>query len=333
MHKKFQVSWNDATKKPQEFASVMLMKAQDSTLVKGAITDDKGQFEIEGIANGKYYINVSIIGFKNFSSKAFDYAGGDYTVDAIQLASLDQELQTVTVTASKPMIEVKADRTVFNVENSPNATGLNALELLRKSPGVQVDKDENVLLKGKSNVLVYINGKPSQMSGRDLSAFLKGLNSSDIEAIEIISNPGARFDAAGNAGIVNIRLKKNKKLGTNGNISIGVAQGITPKTDEALSLNYRGAKWNLFSNYSYSYGTFNNTLNLENRIRTGNGQYDNLWIQKGDQNWTENGHNFKAGADYTLNSKSTIGVLFNGGVGTPHFNSTSSTKIGRAKLM
>lgn len=325
-------SVNDASKKPQEFASVMLMKAKDSSLVKGAITDEKGQYEIEGIGSGEYFINVSIVGFKNYASKVFNYNGGDYTAEPIQLASLDQELQTVTVTATKPMIEVKADRTVFNVENSPNATGLSALELLRKSPGIQVDKDENVLLKGKSNVLVYINGKPSQMSGRDLAAFLKGLNSADIEAIEIISNPGARFDAAGNAGIVNIRLKKNKKLGTNGNIAVGASQGITPKMDAALSLNHRGAKWNLFSNYSYNYGTWNNTINLNNRVKLNNGQYDNLWIQQGDQNWTSDDHNFKVGADYTINSKNTVGVLFNGGVGTPSFESTSSTIIGRSEL-
>lgn len=323
---------NDANKKPQEFASVLLMKAQDSSLVKGAITDEKGQYEMEGIGSGQYYINVSIVGFKNYSSKPFNYEGKNFTIEPIQLTSLDQELQTVTVTATKPMIEVKADRTVFNVENSPNATGLSALELLRKSPGVQVDKDENVLLKGKSNVLLYINGKPSQMSGRDLAAFLKGLNSADIEAIEVISNPGARFDAEGNAGIINIRLKKNKKLGTNGNISLGASQGITPKADAALSLNYRGAKWNLFSNYSYNYGTWNNTMNLNNRIKLNNNQYDNLWIQSGDQNWTSDDHNFKVGADYTIDSKSTIGVLFNGGVGTPSFKSTSSTIIGRTEL-
>ena len=322
----------DSKNQPQEFATILLMKAQDSTLMKGAITDEKGQFEIESIANGTYYINVSIVGFKNYSSKTFNLQGSDLVIEPIQLVSFDQELQAVTITARKPMIEVKADRTVFNVENSPNATGLSALELLRKSPGVQIDKDENVLLKGKSNVLVYINGKPSQMSGRDLASFLKGLNSADIEAIEIISNPGARFDAAGNAGIVNIRLKKNKKLGTNGNVALGASQGITPKMDAASSLNYRGSKWNLFSNYSYNYGTWNNTINLDNRVRLGNGQYDNLWIQRGDQNWTSNDHNFKVGADYTLNSKNTFGVLFNGGVGNPHFESTSSTIIGRTKL-
>ena len=148
------------------------------------------------------------------------------------------------------MLFRSADRTVFNVEASATTQGLNALELLRKSPGVNVDKDENVNLKGRQGVIIYINGKPSQMSGRDLAAFLKGLTANDIEAIEIIANPGAKFDAAGNAGVINIKLKKNKKIGTNGNATVGFSQGFTPKVNAAVSLNYRDAKWNLFSNYS-----------------------------------------------------------------------------------
>ena len=110
---------NDATDKPQEFATVMLMKAKDSTLVKGAATDEKGQFEIEDVANGQYFINVSIVGFKNYASKTFDVNGSDLSLDPIKLQTLDQELKEVTVVARKPMIEVKADRTVFNVEGSP----------------------------------------------------------------------------------------------------------------------------------------------------------------------------------------------------------------------
>ena len=322
----------DATGKAQEFASVMLMQAKDSSLTKGAVTDIDGKFDLEGVSAGRYFINVSMVGFKNHASKIVDFDGKtDLAIDKIGLQNLDTELGTVTIKSSKPIIEVKADRMVFNVENSPNATGLNALELLRKSPGVQIDKDENVLLKGKSNVIVNINGKPSQMSGRDLAAFLKGLNSADIEAIEIIANPGAKFDAAGNAGIVNIRLKKNKKIGTNGNVSAGYSQGITPKVDGALSINYRDPKWNLFSNYSYNWGTFNNTLNLDNTIKTNNPNVDNLWIQRSSSNWGSNDHNFKVGADYTVNSKSTLGFIVNGSIGTPNSNSKSYTYIGTVK--
>lgn len=314
----------DATGKAQEFASVMLMSAKDSTLAKGAITDFDGKFDIENAVAGRYFLNVSVVGFKPFSSKSFEFDGkNDVLAEKISLKTLDTELGSVTVTARKPVIEVKADRTVFNVEASPTAQGLNALELLRKSPGVNVDKDENVNLKGRQGVVIYINGKPSQMSGRDLAAFLKGLTANDIEAIEIISNPGAKFDAAGNAGIINIKLKKNKKIGTNGNVALGVSQGITPKMDGSLSVNYRDAKWNLFSNYSYNYGTWNNTLRLDSRVG------DSIYNQKSSQNWTGEGHNLKIGADYTLNSKNTIGFIVNGGTGTPTFEAGSRTTIGR----
>jgi iron complex outermembrane recepter protein len=324
---------SDASGKAQEFATVMLMKAQDSTLTKGAVTDMDGKFEIENVSAGSYFVNVSIVGFKNYASTPFDFDGKkDLFLEKISLKNLDTELKEVTVTARKPMIEVKADRTVFNVESSPTAAGLSALELLRKSPGVNVDKDENIQLKGKPNVIIYINGKPSNMSGRDLAAFLKGLNANDIEAIEMISNPGARFDAEGNAGVINIKLKKNKKLGTNGNVSLGYQYGLTPKYDGAASVNYRDAKWNLFSNYSYGWGLNNNTLNLDNTVRVPNteGLY-NFWEQRSSTNWGNNNHNYKVGADYTLNDRNTIGFIFNGGFGKPEFNGSSITRIGKVK--
>jgi iron complex outermembrane recepter protein len=315
---------NDGAGKPQEFASVMLMSAKDSTLTKGAITDAVGKFEIENAAEGRYYLNVSIVGFKPFLSKIFDFDGkNDVSTEKITLKTLDTELGEVTVVSRKPVVEVKADRIVFNVDASPTAQGLNALELLRKSPGVNVDKDENVNLKGRQGVVIYINGKPSQMSGRDLAAFLKGLSANDIEAIEVISNPGAKFDAAGNAGIINIRLKKNKKIGTNGNVSLGISQGFTPKYDGSLSINYRDPKWNLFSNYSYNYGIWNNGLSLDSGIG------DSLYIQRSSSNWKNNDHNIKIGADYTLNSRNTIGFIVNGGFGKPGWDSDSRTNITR----
>ncbi len=314
----------DATGKAQEFASVMLMSAKDSTLSKGAITDADGKFDIENAAAGTYYVNVSIVGFKPFLTKKFDFDGKtDVLVDKISLKTMDTELGSVTVVSRKPVIEMKADRMVFNVEASPTSQGLNALELLRKSPSVNVDKDENINLKGRQGVVIYINGKPSQMSGRDLAAFLKGLSANDIEAIEIISNPGAKFDAAGNAGVINIKLKKNKKIGTNGNATIGFSQGITPKFDGSLSINYRDQKWNLFSNYSGSHGTWNNTLKLDNSIG------DSLYLQRSSQDWADRSNNLKIGADYTLNDRNTIGFIINGGVNNPLWDANSRTAITR----
>ena len=132
-----------------------------------------------------------------------------------------KNLGGVTVTSAKPMVEVKADKTILNVEGTINAVGNDGLELLRKSPGVMIDKDDNLSLAGKNGVKVYIDGKPSPLAGADLASYLKSLQSSQIEAIEIITNPSAKYEAAGNAGIINIKLKKNLTIGTNGSVNAG----------------------------------------------------------------------------------------------------------------
>ena len=138
-------------------------------------------------------------------------------------------MKGVTISSQKPMVEVKADKMILNVEGTINATGNDALELLRKSPGVMIDKDDNISLAGKNGVQIYIDGKPSPLTGTDLSNFLKSLQSSQIESIEIITNPSAKYEAAGNAGIINIKLKKNKTFGTNGSINAGYNIGTYPK--------------------------------------------------------------------------------------------------------
>ena len=136
------------------------------------------------------------------------------------------DMKGVVVTARKPMVEVKADKTILNVEGTINATGSDALDLLRKSPGVTVDKDENLSLSGKNGVQVYLDGRPTPLSGSDLAGYLKSVQSSQIEAIELITNPSAKYEAAGNAGIINIRLKKNKSFGTNGTATAGYNVGV-----------------------------------------------------------------------------------------------------------
>src|SRR6185295_14680936 len=174
----------------------------------------------------------------------------------------EKSLQGVTVTSEKPMVEVKADKTIVNVEGTMNAVGNDAMELLRKSPGVTVDKDDNINLAGKNGVQIYIDGKPSPLTGTDLTSYLKSMQSAQIESIEIITNPSAKYEAAGNAGIINIRLKKNKAFGTNGSVSAGFNQGVYPKYNAGFSLNYRNNKFNIFGNYNYNKGKNENRLNL-----------------------------------------------------------------------
>lgn len=302
----------------------MLMHVQDTALVKGAITDKDGRFELEKIVAGRYFTRVSMVGFKNYNSKPFDYDGKNLSLDKIPLSKLDNELKEVTLTAQKPLIEIQADKLVFNVEASPTNMGLNALELLRKSPGVSLDQNENVSLKGRQNVIIQINGKVSPMSGQDLAQFLKGLNAADIEAIEIISNPGAKYDAEGNAGIINIRLKKDKKMGTNGSISIGLSQGITPKGDGAFSINHRDKKINVFGSASFFRGIFNNNMHMDNQISSKDAHYD----QNNSMHWFAKAQNARGGLDYSPNRKHTFGLLATGGYFIPNNWSNSQTNIG-----
>jgi iron complex outermembrane recepter protein len=284
--------------------TVSLLKAKDSSLVKADVTDAAGHFEIAVNRADQYLLSYSLVGFEKKYTQPFTLSEGQqYTASPVSLSNASNKLQDVTVSSRKPMIEVKADKTVFNVENSINASGSNALELLQKSPGMMVDNNDNISMKGKSGVKVYIDGKLTQMGVKDLAAYLRSINSNDIEAIEMISNPSAKYDASGNAGIVNIRLKKNKKFGMNGSVNAGVSQGVTPKGSASVNLNYRDKKVNLFGNVSGNMGRYENTLDLY-RI-----QGDTIYDQHS-TSWSNNKNmNVKAGADYFINNKSTIGFL------------------------
>ena len=292
-------------KTPLSFVTVSVLKKTDSSLVKVAVSNVAGNFTIENISSGNYLLKFTTVGYKetflpidsvNFNNNSID-------IKNIVLYKTDQSLTTHTVIAKKPMIEVKADKMIFNVEASINATGSDAFELLRKSPGVMVDNNDNISMKGKTGVKIYIDGKPTQFSSAELASFLKGINSSDIEAIEMISNPSAKYDAAGNAGVINIRLKKNKKYGTNGNVTAGYTQGITPKFNESIGLNYRNKKINLFGNFGHSGGIYQNDMNI-NRIQL-DSVYDLKSVNKNDNK----NFNYKVGADYFLNKKNTIGFI------------------------
>jgi iron complex outermembrane recepter protein len=304
-------------------ATVSVMKATDSSLIKADVTDGNGEFEFEKIAVGDYFLEYSYVGYKTKTTSVFAVKAGEQFIAAT--ATLDVEPKTTDVVTvrskKKPMIEVKADKMVFNVENSINAIGSNAFELLRKSPGVVVDKDDNLSLKGKNGVRIFLDGKPTPFDGKDLAAYLKTLNSADIEAIELITNPSARYEAEGNAGIINIKLKKSKKLGYNGSINLGLAVGITPKVNSSVTMNYRKNKWNVFGNYSNYFGDNQNDFNLY-RL-----QEDTIYDQRAiniDQSRT---HNFKVGADFTADKSNSFGVVVTAGFNSAGGNNTSVTRI------
>ncbi|MBO9614935.1 MAG: TonB-dependent receptor [Dyadobacter sp.] len=305
------------------FAAVSINQSKDSTLVKADVADEQGTFKINGIPDGRYFVRVSAVGQQMYHSAVFDVAGQDVKLPVIAMSPEAKQLNEVKVTGTKPLIEVKNDRMVFNVEASINATGSNALDLLQRSPGVQVDRDENILVRGKTGVRIYIDGRPSPLAGKDLASTLKSMNSADIEAIEIITNPSAKFDAAGDLGIINIRLKKNARLGTNGNVSIGGMFGITPKYNASLNLNHRDKKLNVFGNYGFNQGAWHNTT-YDDQILN-NVAYNKLWHGI----WRDTTHSAKIGADYFINSKNTLGFSANGRISNHNGGGESETFISK----
>lgn len=302
-------------------ATVYLLKAKDSSLVKMGVSSEKGGYHFDNIPAGNYLVSAAFTGMQTGFSAPFAHNGTAIKVPDIQLTRKDASLGNVTVTSRKPMVEVKADKMVINVEQTINSIGSDALELLRKSPGVTVDKDDNLGLAGKTGVQVFIDGRPSPLSGQDLSNYLKTLQSSQIESIELITNPSARYEAAGNAGIINIKLKKNKSFGTNGTVNAGWTIGTFAKYNAGLSLNYRDKAINLFGNYSYNSGLNEQNLSLSRTV------LDSLFDQKSVIMSDLSTHNLKAGMDYYLNKKSILGVMVNGSFTDFTANTNSNTPI------
>jgi len=321
---------SDASGEALAYANVLLNNAADSTLHKVEITDAAGLFNFQQIKSGDYFISISYVGLAEYGSDAFSLSGNDFLdLKDIVIEANKNDLSEVTVTAKRPMIEVKPDKLVFNIENSVNASGNNALELLRKAPGVVLDNNENINLMGKSGVRVYINDRPSYLSPQDLANYLRTLNSDQIEAIEIITNPSARYDAEGNAGIINIKLKKNKNHGTNGSISVNGSFGIDtvdvsmhPSYGATVSLNHRNKFINVYGSYGYNE---NQGYNFERLSRTQNESFFDQRILTNNGNTT---HVTKLGLDYFLNEKSTIGFLINGNFSETSNSGKSDIQIG-----
>ena len=311
----------DETGSPINGTTISLHRASDSAVVKLAVSKENGAYSFSGIKEGNYRVSASHIGYKTSFSEIFTFSGSDVNAPELKLSKQTGSLGNVTVVASKPIVEVKADKTILNVEGTINAVGSNALELLRKSPGVMLDKDENISLAGKNGVQVYIDNRPSPLTGADLATYLKTLQSSQIEAIELITNPSAKYDAAGNAGIINIRLKKNKSFGANGSVNAGWNIGTYAKYNAGASLNYRNKKVNIFSNYSFNYGPNQNSMTIYRTV------LDSLFDQHGNFRMVGNAHNFKVGTDYFIDKKSTLGIIVNGTIANPSVTNYSRTAI------
>lgn len=220
-----------------EFATVTLFNNKN-VYTRSTFTDAKGFFSIKNIDVGEYTIRIDLLGFDSHISTSFRISSNQtISLPPILLKEEDNSLNEVVITAKKKLIVVKADKIIFNVANSPSASGTNGLDLLKASPGVTLDLDNSISLLGKGNVQVYLNGVQSRLSGNDLTSFLQSLTSDTIESIEIISNPGAKYEAEGTGGIINIRLKKSVATGFNGTAASSFTQGEELRYSNNLSVN------------------------------------------------------------------------------------------------
>ncbi|HEY1112064.1 MAG TPA: TonB-dependent receptor [Chitinophagaceae bacterium] len=305
----------DDSQKGAEGATITLLKAKDSTVAKIAAANKTGHYSFEGVPEGRYLVAITAIGFGKAYTQAFDINTSNSAINLKTTALFRQanSLAGVTVVAKKPLVEQKIDRTVVNVEAAVTNVGSSAIEVLEKSPGVSVDKDGNISLKGKEGVLVLVDGRPTQLSGADLANMLKSMPASQLDQIEIMTNPPARFDAAGNAGVINIKTKKNKQFGYNGTATVGVGYGRYAKYNESLNFNYRQGKVNLFTNLNHSYRKGWSELNLQRNLRhRTTKELESYFIQESNMHNEFQSFSGKLGMDYSPSKNTTLGFVVNG---------------------
>ncbi|CAG5003394.1 hypothetical protein DYBT9275_03142 [Dyadobacter sp. CECT 9275] len=325
----------DAQQNPVEFATVALHYATDSLIVKGSISDTSGHFIFEKVREGRYYLHASFLGYKAFRSNSFaiDKSNTEIILGNVLLLPEDKTLETVTILAQKPLVEQYLDRTVINIANSILAEGNTALELLEKAPGVTVDDEGNISMKGRPGVSVMLNGKLTYLSQRELTTLLRGTSSGSVSKIELITNPSAKYDAAGNSGIINIVLKKNEKVGINGSVYGNLARSRANRYGGGTSLNYRNGKFNLYGSYDHAFRGEREYLNFTRRF------YDGGTTQEPNRISYQNSatseplytNNYKVGADFFINEKNTFGVLVNGNFGKYiNDNNTSNLLVSSA---
>lgn len=304
------------------FANVVLHNAADSSIAKVETSDEAGIFKIRGLKAGNYFLVASYVGMPDLRKPDITLKN-DQQLDlgVLVFSPSAVELTQATVTASRAMVEVKPDRTVFNVQGTINSTGSDAISLLRKAPGVVVDNQDNINVLGRAGVLLYVDGKRLPITGENLTNYLQNLPADQIDRIEIITNPGARYEAEGNAGIIDIRLKKDKNLGANGTVNATASQGRYAQYNLGGSGNYRNQFMNTFGSLGLGGGerymdmdflSFQNGLVLDeiNNHRNESRYYD-----------------FRLGTDFFVAKNHTIGFLVTGGQSERTSNSFNQIAI------
>lgn len=290
--------------------TVELLRSGDSSLVKVSLTETTGEAVFENIGPGSYLLKAGAINYLPYYTDSFVLWVSHLQLPSICLKPQPGELSAITITARRPFIQKLTDRIVVNVEGSSINAGSSAMDVLERSPGVSVDQNDVISLRGRSGVIIFMDGKPTAMSGADLANYLRGLPSAAIDRIEIITNPSAKYDAAGSAGIIDIRMKKDQSLGSNGTLTAGYGQGVYPKANAGVGLNYRNTIMNAFGSYNYAWRVGLNHLVLDRNFYN-SGVYNGGDLKDNYARSPFSSNTARAGIDFFPGKKSILGFVVN----------------------
>lgn len=294
---------------PVPYTNVQLLQHADSSFVHGTVADEEGAYLFESVAPGSYLLYVSLIGYRDHLSEPLTLAGqGEKHLQPVTLQQEAIQMEEVSVEARRALYEQKGDRLVINVGTSLTLAGASALTVLERSPGIIVDKLSNsISMLGKDGVRVMVNGKLNYLSADGLVQFLDGLSADNIETIELITSPSAEFDAEGNAGYINIVLKRNQDDGLNGSMSLSAGYGNGETGNGSVETSYRRGKINLFGNYSFFLTGQNQLATNFRRISGPEGLIETSTIANRDPRRIV--HNLRLAIDYIASEKTTLGII------------------------
>ncbi len=291
------------TQQPIEYTTITVADRASQKVISGAIADTSGRFTVTGLQAGTYKITVEFIGYRKKLIDSISVAGKGVSLGTILLSPVGQTLRSVTISGSAPVIENKIDKMIYNAANDITAQGGMALDILKKVPQVNVDIDGNVELQGNANIRFLINGKPSSVFGNSITDALAAIPGSQIKSIEVITSPGAKYDAQGTGGIINIILKDNKMQGVNGSINLS---GGTRLNNASANLNIRHGNWGINTYISGNKQIPSRTPATQDRLSIGNGGAVTHLVQDGYTDFERDGYQGGIGFDWSITKRDNI---------------------------
>ena len=317
----------DENNQPVEFATATLLDPKTKQVIKGEVSNGNGEFIINKVNKGDYILSVSMVGYQRNDQYQIVLDNKSSLIEkSIILKESTQQLKDVVIVGRKEFIEQDVDKLVINPEVSITAASENVYEILRKLPGVTIDNNDNINLKGLQGVKVLIDYKPTYVSAAQLASLLKGMQGKNVDKIEIIENPSARYDAEGNSGIINIKTKHNKAPGFNGSVNGGISVASKFGWNGGLDLNAKAGKFNLYGNYSnYNWAGTNGMI--ASRMFTSTELQGAYQLINNDGTYSGTSQNYKIGMDFNLAKNHVISTLFRGNTGRNSHNEKNTTSF------